>query len=161
MPHYSDSKYVIHEVNGLPAGVFGESYVVAVSSQAAPGSFHGETYVLTQRPQNAVTIERIECAQGDTPKAVITFDHEFMLEECLLAGRRLINVRLDGRAVEHNAPHVALLPYELKARERPFVGCWMRNLFHSQLRQICDTTECESLYRYLADVQQMPTFLQR
>jgi hypothetical protein len=48
------SKYTFYILRGLPAGVFGEAYVVVASTTGSTMTFRAEHYILTQRPQESL-----------------------------------------------------------------------------------------------------------
>jgi hypothetical protein len=156
MPQYDDSEYKIFQLEGAPPALFGETYAIAVGIHTAGQHFKGEYFVLSQRPTPRLELQQWRFSAPDVQSEFLTVNLAFMVEESLnLARTHLIN-RLFARATELKAEHVLGLQIDLKeCAARPFVGCWLRNLFHDQLTQVAQKTECRSLGTYLLALRQL------
>lgn len=156
MSHYDNSKYKILQLHGMPPGVFGETYVVAVGILTMEPYYKGEYHIITQRPEPLLVSGSWRYEQTSAPPELLTVDVDFMVEESITFARNHIYDRLTKRATELDADR--LLAEQVILNEcaaRPFVGCWMRNTFNQQLIELAKGTECTSLYSYLQALRQI------
>jgi hypothetical protein len=151
MATYTDSKYKIFQLRAVPAGLFGETYVVATGIHKEGDNYSYETFVITQRPQPALSTAAFPVCASGVPEELLTIDLDFLVEEGRQQGENRIIDRLSELAEERNRPELLSLQVQLEeCPGRPFVGCWMRGLFHDQIREIAHSTECASLAKYLS-----------
>lgn len=156
MSHYDDSKYKILQLQGMPPGVFGETYVVTVGIHTLGHYYKGEYHIITQRPEPLLESGTWRFEQAFAPIELLTVDLDFMVEESITFAQNHIYDRLIERAAELKAD--CLLTEQVVLKEcavRPFVGCWIRNTFNQQIVNLAQTTECTFLYRYLHALSQI------
>jgi hypothetical protein len=151
----SDRDYMVYWINGLPAGVFGEAYVVCAAYALPNDVFKGEWYILTQRPQEELHQGMIEVSGTGLPPELGVIDVDFTRAEALSQARIDLLDLLEKRAKQVNREDLAYLPFELKNIQSPLLGCWMRGRFTSQLKQIKDITGAPNLHMYLSLLQQV------
>lgn len=149
------SKYTVYMMRGLPAGVFGEAYVVVASANVSTGIYRAEYYILTQRPQESLRSGALGITANDLPAELGIVDADFAIGEGLRQAEINIFEMLDNRAIELNRPDVAHLSFDLQKCQNPFVGCRMRGRFLQQLADIGTSTKCPSLSRYMGLLQQV------
>ena len=149
------SKYSVYVLRGLPAGVFGEAYVVVASANVSAGIYRAEHYILTQRPQESLQSGALRITTTDLPAELGVVDTDFVIREGLRQAEIDIFELLEKRAIELNRPDIALLPFKLQECHSPFVGCRMRGRFLQQLADICEATKCQSFSRYMSLLQQV------
>lgn len=149
------NKYTVYMLRGLPAGVFGEAYVVVANANVSAGICRSEHYILTQRPQESMRSGALRISVNDLPAELGTVDADFAIGEGLRQAEIDIFELLEKRAIELNRPDVALFPFDLKECQNPFVGCRMRGRFLQQLSEIGNSTKCQSLSRYMSLLQQV------
>lgn len=151
MALYSDSKYKIFEITGLPPGLFGSVYVVAVSIHTSGDYFRGEHYVLTARSL-ALHIEKFRFSSTDLPPDFLRVDLEFILQEAKEQSQIFFANELEKRAIELKRPDLVALPFALEEISSPFVGFRLRGEFENEIIQIRNETECEQLSIYLGHI---------
>jgi len=154
---YDDSKYKILELHGMPAGVFGTTYVVVVGIHTMDTYHKGEFHIITQRPSPQIESGKLSYDQSYAPEDQVAVNLDLMLEQSKIFAENRIYELLEARAEELNAPHI-LVEQEIDLQEcpgRPFVGCRFRNVFDQQFTTLAKTTECKSLYSYLLAIRQI------
>lgn len=154
MPNNAD-KYSVYAIRGLPAGVFGESYVVVASANTSAGIYNAEYYILTQRPQESLRSGSLRISASGFPEELVTVDADFAIGEGLRQAEIDMFELLESRASELNRPDVALLQFTLQSCQSPFVGCRMRGRFIQQLTDIGEATKCQTLSSYIRILQQI------
>ena len=142
-------KRSVYMIQGLPAGVFGEAYVVVTGVEVAPGQYRTEQFILTQRPREALHSDSFEIDGNTFPVELGKVDVDFaMVEGFARAELNVINL-LEARTTELGRPDLAYHKFDLVPRPSPFVGCKMRGIFVAQLAGIRNTTKCAPLSNYL------------
>lgn len=149
------SKYTFYMLRGLPAGVFGEAYVVVATTTGSTMTFRTEHYILTQRPQESLRSGVLNIVANDFPAELGIVDADFAISNGLHQAEIDIFEMLEKRSIELDRPEVALLPFDLKECPNPFVGCRMRGRFLQQLEDIGNSTKCPSLSRHMRLLQQV------
>jgi hypothetical protein len=149
------SKYTFYILRKLPPGVFGEAYVVVASANVTTGTWRAEHHILTQRPKECLHSGALIIDGRKLPAELGIVDAEFAIGEGLHQAEIDIIDLLEKRSIELDRPDVALMPFELKECQSPFVGCRMRGRFLKQLTDIGNSTKCPSLSRYMSLVQQI------
>jgi hypothetical protein len=129
-------KYCVYTLRGLPAGVFGEAYIVVASANVSTGIYRAEHYILTQRPQESLRSGALRINATDLPTDLGVVDADFAIGEGYRQAEIDIFELLEKRAIELNRADVALLPFKLKPCQSPFVGCRMRGRFLQQLADV-------------------------
>lgn len=154
------SKYTIYTVRQLPAGMFGETYVVVTGTQISPEEYFAEHFILTQRPIEALHNGTVEILGKSFPEELGRVDINFALAEAYRQAEIDLLLLVEQRATELARPDLAYLPFDLRECASPFVGCWMRRRFSAQLMAIKDATKCPSLVRYLSLLSQVSVISQ-
>lgn len=149
------SKFAIYTLRQLPAGMFGETYVVVTGTEMAPGEYFAEHFILTQRPAEALQQGSVAISGKSFPEELGRVDFDFVLAEAYRQAEIDLLWLVEKRATELARPDLAYLPFDLKSCASPFVGCWMRGCFTAQLMVIKGATKCPSLTRYLDLLQQI------
>lgn len=140
------SQYSVYSICGLPAGVWGESYVVVTAYESTPVELAGEFFILTKRPQEALNFGALKIAASALPPEFGKIDIEFVLRESLCQSDRLLNDMLEARAVELARPDVACLRFELKPNTTTgLLHCWMNGRFKPQLKDIQTKTQSNAM----------------
>lgn len=148
-------KHTVHMVRGLPAGIFGEAYVVVTGIEMAPNRYRTEQFILLQRPVEALHMEAFEINGGTFPAELGTVDVDFAMEEGLMHAESLVSQLLEQRANELGRPDLAMLRVDLVSRPSPFVGCKMRGCFVDQMTAVKNATKCRSFSNYLGLLDQI------
>ena len=162
MAMYSESKVRYMQVRGLPAGVFGETYIVAVAVHTVSSHYQGEVYVISQRADETLNTVKVHCNGAGVDAELTKIDLDYVLEEGIWHAEQLLFSMLARRAVSLSAPHVEELEPEIKeSPSAPIVSCWLRGKFHSQIREMADQTESETFARHLGMVMQAPIIVQQ
>lgn len=151
MATYPDSNYKMYRVSGLPAGLFGLTYVVAVAIHTSGDHYKGEFYVITSRPP--------ELYQGgfrfsafEVPPEFMKIDLDFILDEAWQRAQMFLLDKIEDKAKELNKPDLLALPVDLEECDIPFVSFRLHGAFESEIIAIRDSTESEALERYLDNV---------
>jgi hypothetical protein len=151
----SDCDYTIYRISGLPAGVFGEAYVVCAAYSRPNDVVRGEWYILTQRPTEELHHGMIDVSGKGLPPELGVVDVNFAAAEALSQARVDLLDLLEKRAKQVNREDIAYLPFDFKNAQSPLLGCWMRGRFTSQLTKIKDITGAPDLHKYLSLLQQV------
>ncbi len=152
----STSPYAVYSIGGLPAGLWGESYVVNASYERNPDEFVSEYFILTKRPLEAMNSGAVTFSSSPIPPDLGTINLEFALQEGLEQAKIRLYDLLEARAIELGRPDLAYLQFDLKpSRTGHLLGCWMRGQFNAQLSQIGQATQCPPLKRYLGLLSQV------
>lgn len=149
------SKYNVYQLKGLPAGVFGEAYVVVASDSVSQSTFRSEYYILTQRPQESLHIGTLDINKNDIPAELGPVDADFAIREGLHQAENDLFDMLEKRSNDLGRAEVAFLQFTLQECHSPFVGCRMRGKFLKQLEDIAESAKCTSLHTYLTLLQQV------
>ena len=155
----ADSSYKIYRLDTLPAGLFGENYVVTVALKAASHSYEGESYVFTQRPKPKLFIQKFTYSSKGVPSTLLSVDLNFIEEQARQVAEVHLIDKLQERAVKLHRPDLAALTIRLLDKQpRPFVGCWLRGAFHEEIKRAAAETRCRDLSVYLNAVATMHPF---
>lgn len=146
----SKASYVVYSVRGLPAGVWGESYVVVTAFESAPDELKSEFFLMTKRPTEALHSGAVTIKVSPLPEELGKIDLEFALQEGVRQVELSMTDLLERRAVELSRPDLAYLQFELKpTSSENLLGCWMRGQFNAQLKDMQGSTRCQPLKSYL------------
>jgi hypothetical protein len=151
----TDRDYSVYRMNGLPAGLFGEAYVVCAGYDLPNEVFKGEWYILTQRPQEDLHHGSIEVSGEGLPSELGIIDVKFARAEALSQAKIELFQLIEQRTRQVNREDLAYLPFELQYIESPLLGCWMRGRFNSELTKIKELTGAPNLQTYLSLMQQV------
>lgn len=151
----TDRDYTVYWIDGLPAGVFGESYVVCTAYALEKDVFRGEWYILTQRSKESLLHGTIDVSSKGLPPELGVVDIEFARAEALAQARIDLLDLLEKRSLEVKREELAYLLFDLKKISSPLLGCWMRGRFNTQLVQMKDLTSAPNLSMYLSLMQQV------
>lgn len=150
------SRYSVYSIGGLPAGVWGESYVVVTAYERVQDELVTEYFVLTKRPREALHAGSMIIAASPIPPDLGTIDLEFALQEGQEQARLDLYEMLEARGTELSRPDLAYLQFDLKpSRAGHLLGCWMRGQFNSQISEIKHATNSPSLKQYLGLLSQV------
>lgn len=142
-------------VQGLPAGIFGEAYVIVTGIEVAAVQYRTEQFILTQRPQEAMYMDAFEINGTSFPAELGKVDMDFAMTEGLARAEFNVLDLLEKRSNELGRPDLACLRFELGRRPSPFVGCKMRGRFVEQLTAVKNATRCRSFANYLSLLDQV------
>jgi hypothetical protein len=151
----TDLDYTVYRIDGLPAGVFGESYVVCTGYKLSNDVFRGEWYILTQRPKEELNHGIIDVSSKGPPPELGVIDILFARAEALAQARINLLDLLEKRALEVKREELAYLPFDLKQIASPLLGCWIRGRFNAQLTQVECLTSAPNLTTHLRLMQQV------
>lgn len=148
-------KRSVYWVQGLPAGIFGEAYVIVTGIEVAPKRYRTEQFILTQRPQEALHMDGFEIDGNTFPTELGMVDVDFAMTEGLARAESNVFNLLEARTSQLGRADLVYHRFELVPRPSPFVGCKMRGLFVVQLAEIKNVTQCRSLSNYLGLLDQV------
>ena len=155
----ADSKYKIYRLDTLPAGLFGETYVVSCALKLATTEFIGEVYVFTQRPSAALFSQKFSFSSAGVPPELLTADLDFIEEQARQLGEVHLIDLLQDRATSLSRPDLLSLNVRLvELTARPFMGCWLRGAFKAEITRAASETQCRDLSIYLSVVSRMQPF---
>ena len=154
MTTYADSKYQIFRISDLPPGLFGLTYVVAVGIHTSGDYFKGEFHILTSLPTKLYQGGFRVSAAG-VPADLLVVDLNFIMQEAAQQAEIFMLDRIEEKATQLQKPDLMALPVNLKEAPSPFAGFRLRGEFEQEIVEIRQTTECETLERYLGYVLQL------
>lgn len=149
------SKYQTYILHGLPAGMFGEAYILITGTEISQGEFRGEYFIFTQRPVEALLKGQVDIFSNGFPEGLGEVNIEFIMSEALRQAEIEVLTLVENRATELERPDLGYLPFELREYPSPFVGCKMRGRFIKQLMDVKDSTQNPSLALHLKLLQQV------
>lgn len=150
MADLGSCKYVAYRVGGLPAGAFGETYVIATAMTESPGTHRYEYFVVSQRSEPHLHKMTCSFVPGEVPEDLLKVDTNFLIGEAKQQAENHLALRLFDIAEKRDRP--ALLDYRIELTEMnymPLLGCWMRSAFHDKIKTIVQVTQCPPLKSYL------------
>ncbi len=151
MPSSDACKYVTYRLSGLPAGAFGETYVIAAAMTEGAGIYRCEYFVVTKRDEPHLFHEAFAFEPGDVLEELLKIDLEYLVGESRQQAENYLSERLFYIAEKKGRPN--LLDYRHELVEMPYMplhGCWMRGEFVEETRKIAEATRCSKLKRYLS-----------
>ena len=143
-------KYATYRLAGLPAGVFGETYVIAAAMAEGTNVYRCEYFLLTKRDEPHFLHEAFTF-EGDVPEELLKLDLDYLVGESRQQAENYLSERLFQIAEKKGRPN--LLEYRYELVEMPYMplhGCWMRGEFMEETRKIVEATRCGQLKRYLS-----------
>lgn len=160
MATYSDSRYKIYRASGLPPGLFGLAYVVAVGIHTSGDYFKGEYHIVTSRPP-ALHQGGFRFSATGVPPDLLTVDLDFIVQEAVQQAEVFLLDRIEEKATELKKPDLLALPVDLKESPSPFAGFRLRGEFEREIEEIRSSTASEVLERYLGYVLQLKPVLKQ
>jgi hypothetical protein len=151
VPNLDKCKYVAYRLSGLPAGAFGETYVIATAMAEAAGVYRYEYFIVTKRDEPHLYKEAFIFEPRDVPDELLKVDVDFLIGEARQQADNYLSQRLFAMAEQKGRPEI--LDYRLELVEMsymPLHGCWMRGDFVEETRAIAEATSCIQLKRYLS-----------
>jgi len=150
MNDQNQCKYVVYRLGALPAGLFGETYAISAAIAELANTYRCECYVVSQRSEPHLFSESFSISPGDTPEEFLKVDIDFVLQEGKQQAEMHLADRLLDIAEKKQRPNLYGLNIELvELSYTPLLGCWMRGVFHEEIRSIAKATECNQLRFYL------------
>ena len=159
LTHIADSKYRLYRLDALPAGLFGENYVVTAALRLSETEYEGECFVFTQRPKSALFLQKFSFSSAGVPPDLLAVDLDFIEEQSRQQAEVHLIDELERRATSLNRPDLVALSIRLlDVHARPFIGCWLRGAFHAEIKRAAAETRCRDLSMYLNAVSAMHPF---
>ena len=153
------SEYFCYRVSWLPAGVFGESYVVIATILESEAKGSWECYFLSKRLNPTLLKDtcdfEVPAGQG------LSIDVNFLRGDAKMQVETFVASRLEQLANTHNRPEIIAYNYELEELDfMPLHNLWFRGDMHDEIKEITGSTQCGPLKAYL-DVLVKSTFNRR
>ncbi len=146
----ASSRFETFQILGWPPGLLGEIYAVTAALELPDQTYRGEFFLFTQRPKPKLTHGAILIDGRNAPPDLLKVDLDLAIEESQRQAENALIDRLSERTEEIQRPDLLGLNVSLtKCKGRPFVSCWIRNLFHAEIHQAAELTQIEPLKRYL------------
>src|SRR5437879_9298663 len=149
-------RYETFQILGWPPGLLGEIYAIAAASELPDQTYRGEFFLFTQRPKPKLTHGEILIDVRNAPPDILKADLDFVIEESQRQAENALIDRLTERTEEIGRPDLLGLNVSLTNFKRwSLIGCWIRDLFHTEIRQAADLTQVGTLKRYLQAMTQI------
>ena len=162
MIRYPNSKIKYSQIRGLPAGVFGEGYVLSVAIHDVGRHYKGEVYLVTKRPTESLEVVKFVCDGTDVDTDLVTINLDYVLSDADWHTDQKLFSMIAERAVSLNAPHIENIdPIFRECSNVPLLGCWLRGHFQSQIQAIAEQTESETLASQLAMIIRLPMIIRQ
>lgn len=81
MASSASGRYVSFRVSGLPAGSFGETYVITAAAMSGNNAHRGEFFIVSKRHQPHMYHNAFEFLPGDVPEELVKVDEDYVLSE--------------------------------------------------------------------------------
>jgi hypothetical protein len=138
--------YAYFRAAGLPAGPFGETYVIATAIDGANAIRRYEFFVVSKRHEPHLIEHAVEFPPGSIPDELLAEDKDFLLN---FATQEAENYLLEAlyKLADQHGEHI-LLNYRVELVEMksiPLLSLWMRDELHDEIRTVYEKTKCPSL----------------
>ena len=142
-------KYNVRLIARLPAGVFGEAYVIEAVSEISPKVFALESYVLSSKIAGSIYSETYDFGSPSANEEYIKFNLKTALEEVRLLTYRNLSHLMHQRAKDTKQEDIEYMEYKLRKTGIGLYSPKMRGLYIKEMNQILKETACKKLQRYL------------
>ena len=153
--------YTWFRASGLPAGPFGETYVIVSTAQGGGGSHWIEYFIVSRRHDPRLRHEAFEFLVSDVPEELLAVEPSFFLAEARQQAEDCLWDALYKLAETHG-DHV-LDRYRVELIEQtstPLHGLWFRGELHDEIRAVAKGTRNPQLKRVL-DLVTKSSFMSR
>jgi len=149
--------YVSYRVVGLPAGPFGETYVITTGVLGADDAHWVEVFVVSKRHEPHLYRDAIEFVSRDVPEDLLKVDEDYLLAEARQQAQNYLDEELYHLAEKHRDHLLARYRAELvEIQHMPLLSLWMRGQLHEEIRTVCKETKSPRLRLCLSMVTQAP-----
>jgi hypothetical protein len=138
--------YVSYRVSGLPAGPFGETYVITTWILGSNDTHWIEVFVISTRHEPHLYRDTFEFVSRDVPEELLRVDEEYLLSEARQQAQNYLDDALYQLAERHGDHVLARYRAELvEVKNMPLLSLWMRSKLHEEIRTIAKETRSPRL----------------
>lgn len=147
--------------SGLPAGPFGETYVIVSTADGANGSHWVEYFILSKRHEPHLHHEAFEFFPNDVPEELLVATPSFFLTESRQQAENYLWDVLYQLAEKHGDHVLDRYRVELiEQQSTPLHNLWFRGELHDEIRDVARKTRNPQLKRVL-DLVIRSSFMRR
>jgi hypothetical protein len=142
--------YTSFRASGLPAGPFGETYVIVSIAEGPNGSHWIEYFVVSKRHEPRLHHEAFQVFLNDVPEELLSIDPTFFLSEGRQQAENYlwdVLYQLAEKHGDHLLDHYRVELIEQKAT--PLHNLWFRGELHDEIRAVAKETRNPQLKRVL------------
>lgn len=138
--------YVSYRVSGLPAGPFGETYVITTGVLGGDGAHWIEVFVVSKRHEPHLYRDAFEFISRDVPEDLLKVDEGYLLSEARQQAQNYLDEALYQLAEKHGDYVLDRYRAELvEVQNMPLLSLWMRGQLHDEIRTVAKETRCSRL----------------
>jgi len=146
----SNSKYSSYRVSGLPAGPFGETYLIVVVINDSNRLKRWEYFLISKRSKPNLQKSACSYETSEDLDESLEIDEEFLVEEAKQQAAFYLEDALEEIASSSSRPFSFDYKVEfLNTNTSPLHSLWFRGELHDEIRDIAQSTECKELKFYL------------
>lgn len=147
--------YISYWVSGLPAGPFGETYVVTTGVLGANDAHWVEAFVVSRRHEPHLHQDVFEFVSRDVPEDLLKVDESYLLSEARQQAQNYLDEALYQLTEKHGDHLLTRYRAELlEVQHMPLLSLWMRGQLHEEIRTIAKETRSPRLRLCLSLVTQ-------
>lgn len=133
--------YVSYRASGLPAGPFGETYVIASAAVGTNGTHWFEFFILSKRHKPHLYRGGFEFTAGDVPEELLKIDEDYLLSEARQQAQNYLDDALFQLAEKHGDHVLARYSVELiEIKNMPLLSLWIRGELHEEIQKVAKET---------------------
>jgi len=153
--------YTSFRASGLPAGPFGETYVIVSTADGTNGSRWIEYFIVSKRHEPHLHHEAFEFFPNDVPEELLAADSSFFLTEGRQHAENYLWEALYQLAEKHGDHVLDRYRVDLIELETtPLHSLWFRGELHDEVRAVAKKARNPQLKRTL-DLVTKSTFMRR
>jgi hypothetical protein len=159
MKKHAEETHEIFAIDADRSVLVGESYLVATAYRTFGPYWFGEQYLLLERPTQHLDYAAVCLAASGIPKNIAVVDLKFMIDEVKILTRNYFASHLLKRFEETKNPEVLAVKFDFKPCEiSALARCWIRNMYHYEIKEIARTTAVNELPPVLQSFFSLPVF---
>ena len=134
--------YISYRVSGLPAGPFGETYVITTAALGTNNVLTYEVFIISKRHEPRLHCEAFQFMSDDVPEELLKMDEEYLHSEARQQAQNYLNDALYQLAEQHSDQVLDCNRVELvELQHMPLLSLWMRGELHEEISEISQKTQ--------------------
>lgn len=147
--------YIAYRVSGVPAGPFGETYVITTGTPGENGTHSFEFFIVSKRHEPHLYRDVFEFTPGVVPEELLKLDEDYLLSEARQQAHNYLDDALYQLAEAHGDHVLDRYSAELiEIGHMPLLSFWMRGELHEEIHTIAKETQNPRLRFFLNLVTQ-------
>lgn len=159
MSKHTEEKYEVFAIDAGRSILVGESYLVAAVYRTGSHWFC-EQFLLLERPTPHLDRVAVRLDASAVRRDLLPIDADFLIEEVKSLATRHFASLLTMRYEETKIRELLAVKFEFRpCGVAALARCWIRGLYHDQMKQIASVTQTAELPVRLNAFHSLPVFL--